>query len=103
MLCELYVYDLGSFTAAQFREMLYLHRSPPQLLHRVKAIFWLCYMRIEHALPTAEILRVMPADDDVDSLFKAASGKRKGDGSGPWEYGSGIVWSEFRMPTEYQR
>lgn len=87
---------------ARLREMLRLHRGLP-FLHRVKAIFWWCYMDTEDPLPAAEILRVMPTDDDVDGLFAAASGKsRRGDGA-PEEHGTGIVWSEFHMPTEYRR
>ena len=79
--------------------MLYLHRGLP-LVHRIKAIFWWCYMHTENPLPAAEILRVMPTDDDVEGLFAAAS--QKGGGS-PEEYGSGIAWGEFHMPTEYRR
>lgn len=60
-------------------------------------------MHTEAPLPAAGILRAMSTDDDVDGLFAAASAKRaKGDGA-PGEYGSGIVWSEFHMPTEYRR
>jgi len=87
---------------ARLREMLYLHRGLP-LLHRVKAIFWWCYMHTESPLPASEILRVMPTDDDVDGLFKTASGKRGRDDGAPEEYGTGIVWSEFHMPIEYRR
>ena len=68
----------------------------------IKAVFWWCYMHSESPLPAAEILRVMPTDDDVAGLFAAASdGGRRGDGA-PERYGSGIVWEEFHMPTEYR-
>ena len=60
-------------------------------------------MHTESPLPASEILRVMPTDDDVDGLFKTASGKRGRDDGAPEEYGTGIVWSEFHMPTEYRR
>ncbi len=46
---------------ARIREMLRLHRGLP-LIHRIKAIFWWCYMRTEAPLPPAEILRVMPTN-----------------------------------------
>ena len=72
-------------------------------MHRIKAIFWWCYTHTESPLPAAEILRVMPTDDDVDGLFASASSKPRRDDGGPEEYGSGIVWSEFHMPTEYRR
>ena len=87
---------------ARLREVVRNHRglSP---LRRVKAIFWWCYLHTENPLPAAEILRVMPTDDDVEGLFAAASDKAKREDGAPEEYGSGIIWSEFHMPTEYRR
>ena len=87
---------------SRIRVMPYLHRGQP-LMHRIKAIFWWCHTHTEDPLPAAEILRVMPTDDDVGGLFAAASPSRKRDDGAPEEYGSGIVWSEFHMPTEYGR
>ena len=87
---------------ARIREMLRLHRGLP-LMHRVKAVLWWCYMHTENPLSAAEILRVMPTDDEVDGLFASASGRDGRDGGAPEECGSGIVWSEFHMPTEYRR
>lgn len=84
------------------REMLRPHRGL-SLLHRIKAIFWWCYMHTENPLPAAEIIRVMPTDDDVDGLFAAASSNRGQDDGAPEEYGAGIVWSEFHMPTNYRQ
>ena len=86
---------------ARIREMLYLHRGLP-LVHRIKAIFWWCYMHTESPLPAAEILRVMPTDADVEGLFAAASRKAGRDDGSPDEHGSGIAWDEFHMPTEYR-
>ena len=71
-------------------------------MHRIKAIFWWCYMHTENPLPAAEVLRTMPTDD-VDGLFASASAEPRKDDGAPEEYGSGIVWSEFHMPTEYRR
>ena len=62
-----------------------------------------CYTHTESPLPAAEILRVMPTDDDVDSLFAAASGGSKREDGASEEYGTGIVWEEFHMPTNYRR
>lgn len=87
---------------ARIREMLRLHRGLP-LIHRIEAIFWWCCMRTENPLPAAEILRVMPADDQVEGLYASASRRGKRHGGGPEEYGAGIVWSEFHMPTEYRQ
>ena len=87
---------------ARIREMLRMHRGLP-LLHRIKAVFWWCCMHTENPLSPAEILRVMPTDDQVDGLFtSAASGSKRDDGA-PEEYGSGIVWSEFHMPVEFRQ
>lgn len=83
---------------ARLRGMLRHHRGL-SLLHRVKAIFWWCYMHTESPLPAAEILRVMPTDDDVDGLCAAASEDPRRDDGAPDEYGTGIVWGEFHMPT----
>ena len=87
---------------ARLREMLRLHRGLP-LLRRIKAIFWWCYMHTENPLPKAEIIRVMPTDDDVDGLFIAASTKRSREDGRPEEYGTGIIWSEFHMPTNFRQ
>ena len=66
---------------ARLRDMLRHHRGLP-LLHRIKAIFWWCYMHTENPLSAAETLRVMPTDDDVDGLFTAASsGSKREDGA----------------------
>ncbi|RNL21510.1 hypothetical protein DMP07_01315 [Slackia faecicanis] len=51
----------------------------------------------------AEILGVMPTDDDVDGLFAAASEESGRQGGAADEYGAGIVWEEFHMPTNYRR
>lgn len=70
---------------ARLRDMLCSHRGM-SFLHRVKAIFWWCYMHTESPLPAAEILRVMQTDD-VDVFFAmASSGSIRGDSS-PNEYG----------------
>ena len=72
-------------------------------IRRIKEIFWWCYVHTESPLAPAEILRVMPTDGQVDGLFSSASGKReRGDGA-PEEYGSGIDWNEFHMPTRYRQ
>lgn len=87
---------------ARLREMLRRHRGMP-LLHRVKAIFWWCCMHTENAPTAAEAVRMMPTDDDVDGLFEAAAKNGQRDDGAPEEYGTGIVWSEFHMPTEFKQ
>ena len=87
---------------ARLREMLRLHRGMPTM-HRIKAIFWWCYMHSENPLSAAEIVRVMPTDNDVDGLFATASRSGRSRSEGPEEYGSGIVWEDFHMPTRYRQ
>lgn len=87
---------------ARLREMLRMHRGLTTI-RRIKAIFWWCYMHTESPLSPAEILRVMPTDDQVEGLFASASNRGKRNDGAPEEYGSGIIWSEFHMPTEYRR
>ena len=72
-------------------------------MHRIKAVFRWCYMHTESPLPAAEILRVMPTDDDAGGLYASASSGSKMEDGAPEEYGSGIVWSEFHMPTDYRQ
>ncbi|RNL38458.1 hypothetical protein DMP08_11905 [Paraeggerthella hongkongensis] len=60
-------------------------------------------MKSENPLPASEIVRIMPTDDDIDGLFSSAS-KDAGKGEDtPDRYGSGIVWEEFHMPTNYRQ
>lgn len=87
---------------AQIRKLLRNH-SGMATMHRIKAVFWWCYMHTECPLAPSEILRVMPTDDQVDGLFASASSRGKQDGEAPEEYGSGIVWSEFHMPADYRQ
>lgn len=87
---------------ARLREMLRAHRGL-SAIRRIKAIFWWCYMHTESPLPPAEMLRAMPTDDQVQGLFSSTSGKRKRSDGAPEEYGSGIDWNEFHMPTQYRQ
>lgn len=87
---------------AQLRRLLRIHSGMPKM-HRIKAVLWWCYMHTECPLAPAEILRLMPTDDEVEGLFASSAVKgKRGDGA-PEEYGSGIDWNEFHMPTEYRR
>ena len=87
---------------AQLRRLLRNH-SGMTTMHRVKAVFWWCYMHAECPMPAAETLRMMPTDDEVDGLFANASGSEEKVGAPPEGHGAGIVWSEFHMPTEYRQ
>ena len=52
-------------------------------------------------LPAAEILRVMPTDDDIAELYRLlAFEPQKRDG--PKEWGDGLVWSELHRSTPWR-
>ena len=87
---------------AQIRKVLRNHSGMVKM-HRVKAAFWWCYMHTECPLAPAEILRLVPTDDDVEGLFAVASRERSRDDEALEEHGSEIVWGEFHMPTEYRQ
>ena len=78
--------------------MLYLH-SGPQLIRRVKAMFWLCSMHIEDTLPAAEFLRVMTTDDDVEELLASVSQK---DGKSGGGLGNTVRHRLGRVPHAHQ-
>lgn len=87
---------------AQLRKLLRNH-SGMTTMHRIKAVFWWCLIHSENSFSPAEILRMMPTDNDVEGLYASASNNDKHDDGSPEEYGSGIVWNEFHMPTEYRQ
>lgn len=86
---------------AQIRKVLRSHSGMPKM-HCIKAAFWWCYMHTEAPLSPAEILKVMPTDDDIDGLFANTETIDKEDRR-PTERGLGIDWNEFHMPTEFRQ
>lgn len=80
---------------AQLRHMLRDHRGL-SLTRRIKACFWWCYLHTECPLSSAEILKSMPTDDDVDNLFRIADVKREWRESLPG-LGVGIVWDDLHL------
>ena len=45
----------------------------------------------------------MPTDSEVDGLFAQASKEKQQEDSGSKNYGVGIDWNEFHMPTEFRQ
>lgn len=84
----------------RIRRMLSLHCGM-NIEHRIKAVFWFCYMESESPISAARMLKEFPTDDDVKRWrFEAA--KQKGDNSDePARWGEGLVWSEFHHSTPY--
>lgn len=85
-------------TNRQLRDLMRNHQGMP-LDHRIKAVYWWCYMHTEHPLPPDLILERMPTDDDIDVL-KAVYGP-KARGREPVEWDAGLTWSEFHHSTPY--
>lgn len=84
---------------AQLRDVLRNHRGL-SVGHRVKAVYWWCYMHTECPKPFPEILRSMPTDDDIDLLSVIYSGGQA-PSMDPVEWGNGLTWSEFHHSTPY--
>lgn len=80
---------------APLRQMLRDHRGMG-LLRRVKAVFWWCYAHSERPLPAAEILRVMPTDDDIAEIYDGLSAQGRLAGIIP-RWGDAVMWSELHM------
>lgn len=87
---------------ALIRRMLDHHRGMGKL-HRVKAVFWWCYMHTETPRSAPEILKMMPTDSEIDDLFSAAAKRNIRKDGAPEEFGSGVVWNEFHSATEFRQ
>lgn len=84
----------------RIRRMLEFHRGM-NIDHRIKATFWLCYMKSEAPVSFAEMLRKFPDDEKVREWRRKAA-ENKGDETGaPARWGEGLVWSEFHHQTPY--
>jgi hypothetical protein len=80
---------------AQLRHLIRDHRGL-SLMRRIKAVFWWCYMHTEYPLSPAELLRVMPTDEDIDSYFRALDERRQFIESLPG-WGDAVVWADFHL------
>ncbi len=86
---------------AQLRHMLREHRGL-SLERRIKAVYWWCYMHTECPLPAAEILRVMPTDDDIAREMRAIGYEDRAK-AGPRKWGDGLVWEELHRSVPWRR
>ena len=84
---------------AQLRSVLRFHRGLTKL-KRVKAVFWWCYLHVEHPRPMADTLREMPTDADIDMLRDRYGIKADGLEK-PEKWGEGLVWEELHHKTRY--
>lgn len=84
---------------AQLRAMLRNHRGLP-LERRLKAVYWWCYMHSHRQLSVPELLRCMPTDETIASIYKRLNSKYQVDASIP-KWGDAIAWNELHMSTEF--
>jgi hypothetical protein len=85
---------------APLRQMLRDHRGM-NLLRRIKAVFWWCYMHTKRPLPPAELLRVMPKDEDITSHYRRLSEQQQLCDAIP-KWGDAIVWSELHHSAPFR-
>lgn len=77
----------------QIRVVLNEHRGM-RLDRMIKAVFWYCHSRLECPMGPAEILREMPTDETIGSLYKAAEELNERDELVE-RWGTAISWSDL--------
>ena len=85
---------------SRLRAMLRDHRGL-SVEHRLKAIFWWCYVHSPEPLPVAEILRVMPTDRSIAAIYDRLGERQRLDGTIP-RWGDAVVWSELHHSEPYR-
>lgn len=84
----------------RIRRILRNHRGMT-IDHRIKAVFWFCYMESECDKSFARMLDEFPDDDKVRE-WRMKAAKANGNETGaPARWGEGLVWSEFHHSTPY--
>lgn len=84
----------------RIRRMLAAHRGMT-VDHRIKAVFWFCYMKSEAPEGFAEMLRIFPDDAKIRE-WRDRAAMAQGDDSGePARWGEGVVWAELHRTTPY--
>lgn len=84
---------------AQLRALLRTHRGMP-LLHRIKAMFWWCYLHSPNPKPAAQILATMPTDTDIAAIYhNATSTEYQTAITNGW--GSALTWHDLHHTTPY--
>jgi hypothetical protein len=82
------------------RQVLREHRGL-SLIRRIKAVFWWCYMHTECPMSSAEILKMMPTDEDIDKTYQRLTYSERTYESIP-QWGDAIVWSEFHTSDPWR-
>ena len=78
---------------AQLRAMLRNHRGL-FVERRIKAVFWWCYMHSPKPLSLSEILKVMPTDKSISTIYNSISSQQRLADSIP-AWGDAIMWDEL--------
>lgn len=73
--------------------MLRNHRGL-SIERRIKAVFWWCYLHTEKPLSPVEILKVMPTDRSISTLYNSMNYRSRLENSIP-TWGDAIVWSDL--------
>lgn len=82
------------------RQVLREHRGLC-LIRRIKAVFWWCCFHSERPLSAADILKVMPTDEDIEKISKSLTYLESNYESIP-KWGDAIVWSEFHTSDPWR-
>ena len=82
----------------RLREMLRNHRGL-SIERRIKAVYWWCYMHSPEPLPLSEIIKAMPTEQSITSIYQRMNEKNRLEKSlSIW--GDAIVWSDYIMWIE---
>ena len=80
---------------AQLRAVLRNHRGMI-IEKRIKAVFWWCYMHSPNPLSFKEILKVMPTNKSISTIYNTMNERSKLEASiSTW--GDAIVWSDLHF------
>ena len=83
---------------SRLREMLRNHRGL-SIERRIKAVYWWCYMHSPEPLPLSEIIKVMPTEQSITSIYQRMNEKNRLEKSlSIW--GDAIVWSDLHNVIE---
>lgn len=85
---------------AQLRSMLRVHRGL-SMIKRLKAVYWWCYQHMEHPLSLADVLKVMPTEEQIARVYEGMSDTARFTDSLPG-WGSAIAWNELHSSFPYQ-
>jgi hypothetical protein len=85
---------------AQLRQMIRDHKGL-NIERKIKAVFWWCYMHTECPLAPAELLAVMPTDNDIAKKYQVIDKRTRLHESIP-QWGDAIVWHELHTSAPYR-